>query len=286
MTKRRATQPHEEVPGGELDWLNKVLQKALCNPNTIKTTYGLARRVIEDRVPGDLVECGVYAGAQAAVMAHVAQSFGDRHRLVHLFDSFQGIPHATEEDTDNIDGTLFDHGRDGAMVTTGIAECSLAQVVANMAEWQVASSQLAYYEGWFKDTIPAARDDLAKAGIAVLRLDGDLYKSTRVCMRELFPLLSPGGYLIVDDWRLAGCQRAVLEFMETYFTDPEWYETDAFVSIPEGGGPVWWQIPVLDDVEEVATPTTNAERRDVSEDVLGSPRSPEYGDVDGRIKWK
>ena len=76
--KVRTTQPHEEVPGGEHAWLRKVCQSALCGWNTILTSYGLARRVVEDRVPGDIVECGVYAGAQAAAMAHALSSFSRR----------------------------------------------------------------------------------------------------------------------------------------------------------------------------------------------------------------
>ncbi len=276
MTER-TTQPHEEVPAGDMDWLSVVLQSALCNVNTILTTYGLTRRVIEDRIPGDLVECGVYAGAQAATMAHVCAGWGQTDRRVHLFDSFCGIPHAGSKDTNNIDGTLFDHAKDGALVSTGIASCSLEQVVTNMTMWEVPSKLLAYYQGWFQNTIPDAREGLAENGIAILRLDGDLYDSTKVCMENLFPLLNPGGYLIVDDWALEGCRTAVKELIEEKFDFNEWHR---FTPIPDGGGPVYWQMlmPVGDECA--------AEKRDVSEDIIGTDGDVRFGDVEpGKVRW-
>jgi len=229
--KTRTTLPHEEVPAGEMDWLRKVLKFGLCRPNTLLTTYGITRRVVEDKIPGDLVECGVFAGAQAAVMAHVCCGFEDTRRNVHLFDSFLGIPHAGARDTDNIDNTLFNHGRDGVLKTTGIAACSMRQVITNMAAWQVNPNMLVYHAGWFQDTISQSVPALEKTGIAVLRLDGDLYESTLVCLRNLLPLLSPGGYIIIDDWALTGCREAVVEVMG---------DVDV-TRIPEGDGPVYWQ---------------------------------------------
>ena len=288
--KVRTTQPHEEVPGGEHVWLRKVCQSALCAWNTILTSYGLARRVVEDRIPGDIVECGVYAGAQAAAMAHAARSFGDCYRITHLFDSFQGIPHAGPNDVDNIDGTLFKHARDGALSSTGIAECSLASVVNNMARWQVPSAALAYHAGWFQDTVPSACVGLAQTGIAILRLDGDLYESTRVCMENLFPLITPGGYLIVDDWALKGCRKAVLEGMAAVLPEKE-YALSTFHVVPEGGGPVWWQMP-LDGLrklepetkakpiaEEAPKMSTRIERMDMTADLLKPDKPSEYGDI-------
>ncbi len=63
------------------------------------------------------------------------------------------------------------------------------------------------HEGWFEDTVPAAQI----GQIALLRLDGDLYESTKVCVQHLFPKLSVGGWCIVDDWNLDGCRAAIAE---------------------------------------------------------------------------
>ena len=274
--KRRTTQPHEEVPAGDMDWVNVVMRSALCNPNTIRTTYGLTRRVIEDRVPGDLVECGVFAGSQSAVMAHVCAGFGAMDRRIHMFDSYEGIPHAGPRDTNNIDGRIFSYGKDGALTTTGIASCSLEQVIRNMEVWHIPARLLAYYKGWFQNTVPAAREGLVETGIAILRLDGDLYDSTKVCMENLFPLLNPGGYLIIDDWALQGCREAVQEVIEKEWDFNEWHR---FTTISDGGGPVWWQTPLADGDKDEVVPDVPAARRDVSGDTLGSARPSEYGDV-------
>ena len=75
---------------------------------------------------------------------------------------------------------------------------------------------------------------LAPVGkLALLRLDGDLYESTRVCLEGLYPHLTVGGFCIIDDYALAGCRRAVDE----YFSQKA--ETPAMIEI--GGGPVWWR---------------------------------------------
>ena len=76
-----------------------------------------------------------------------------------------------------------------------------------MREWAIPEDLLTYHVGWFEDTVPSA--DIER--IAILRLDGDLYRSTRVCMDHLYPKLSLGGWCIVDDFKLDGCRKAVLE---------------------------------------------------------------------------
>jgi O-methyltransferase len=171
-------------------------------------TYDICRMALERGVPGDFVECGVYAGASSAIMAkaimeHVANrgeyALSDNRR-VHLFDSFEGIPLAGPEDSEL------------AHKPAGEAKCSLEDVKKNMRDWGIPDGLLVYWPGWFEKTVlPQWVDRPAFRGIAVLRLDGDLYRSTKVCMDYLYPLVSPGGYVIVDDFDLSGCKKAILE---------------------------------------------------------------------------
>ena len=64
-------------------------------------TFQLTRRVLDEKVPGDLVECGVFAGAQAALMALAMHGRPEiLGRRVHLYDSFEGIPMAGPHDTE------------------------------------------------------------------------------------------------------------------------------------------------------------------------------------------
>lgn len=208
--------------------LEDLHRSVLGHITTIEATYQLARMAIELGVPGDFCECGVYAGAQSAAMARAIQDtfdrafeftdgrglyrhpgYADAERRVHLFDSFAGFPELSREH----DGDMIVGGH-----KAGDTACSLADVQKNMKTWGIPEGLLVYHEGWFEDTMPIAVDTFGLAGlninqIAVLRLDADLYESTKTAMRYLYPLVSPGGWVIVDDWNLDGCREAVSEFV-------------------------------------------------------------------------
>jgi O-methyltransferase len=194
-------------------WWEKVCYHSLGHRTSQEMTYDICRMALERGVPGDFVECGVYAGASSAIMAkaimeHVANrgeyALSDNRR-VHLFDSFAGIPLAGPEDSEL------------AHKPAGEAKCSLEDVKKNMRDWGIPDELLVYHPGWFQEVLPmempATLIGRLDPGwrIAVLRLDGDLYRSTKVCMDYLYPLVPPGGYVIVDDFDLSGCKKAILE---------------------------------------------------------------------------
>lgn len=185
------------------------IDRALSTRQTLEATYGMAADCINRAVPGDFVECGVFAGAQCAAMALAIKRIGvlERpRRIVHLFDSFEGVPAATLEDGDWLEA---DH-------PAGQSACSLQAVQTNMREWDIQENLLQYHPGWFHETAPywGGKWAAEKKQIALLRLDGDLYESTRVCLEHLYPLLSPGGWLVIDDFGLDGCRKAVLDFFK------------------------------------------------------------------------
>jgi hypothetical protein len=201
------------------DLFNLISQSSLGWRTSQEQTYDLARTVLARGVPGDFVECGVYAGASCALMAHaildhnsflrtgghtdVVHNTGKEAR-VHLFDNFTGVPTLGAED-------------DPTEIVEGSARCSREQVERNMENWGVPASMLVYHEGDFAETIPNAGWEMSRQGeqaIALLRLDGDLYRSTKSCLEYLYPLVSPGGYVIVDDYNLAGCRQAVADYFE------------------------------------------------------------------------
>ena len=208
--------------------IENIALAALSSVETCRSTYAIARQSLEEGIPGDMVECGVYAGSQAAAMAlaiyEEGHAVGDgQHsidllrpysRRVHLFDSFEGIPEPGERDIEYRTSGL----------KKGAASCTLEGVKANMAQWGIPEELLMYYKGWFSETVPfhagimvghalqQKRDP--KALIAVLRLDADLYESTMTCLEHLYPLLSPGGFLIVDDYALSGARQAVEDYFD------------------------------------------------------------------------
>ena len=190
-------------------WFDDVRMSALGWASSVETTYDVCRTALERGIPGDFVECGVFAGAQAAVMAraitdHLGYTPTDYFKHVHLFDSFEGIPLAGPEDHEFLEVNQ----------PAGVSACSMKEVQGNMERWGTPSWMLVYHPGLFDTTVPEFAESvrlIGKGKIAVLRLDGDLYRSTKVCVDHLYPLVAPGGYVIVDDFNLSGCRQAVVE---------------------------------------------------------------------------
>jgi hypothetical protein len=201
------------------DWLDNVALGALSSRETVQASYDIARVAIESGVPGDFVECGVYNGSQAAAMARAiidSARFGLLHhkRWVHLFDTFAGIPQAGPHDAEFL----------ASKHPEGIAACSIEAVAAHMAEWGLPDALFTYHTGLLSGSAAWARyNNQFPKGIAVLRLDVDLYESTRDCMEHLYPLVNLGGWIIVDDWNLSGARKAVEEVVQPgpiYFQKP------------------------------------------------------------------
>ena len=192
------------------EWFEQVCQSALGHRTSQEQTYDLARVTLARGIPGDFVECGVFAGSSCAIMARAIldhnfecqarEQKGKTNARVHLFDSFEGIPKPGPHD-------------DPAQVREGEAKCSIAQVRANMQKWGIPDEMLVYWQGNFSKTAPdfTTWAKSQNVHIAFLRLDGDLYESTRVCMEHLYPLVSKGGYVICDDYDLHGCRYALHE---------------------------------------------------------------------------
>lgn len=201
------------------------------HPPTLAFTREACRSLIARGIPGDFVECGVACGAHPAVMAAVVDE-ARADRRIHLFDSFEGIPVAGPNDTEQ-PGLPQSQRRDGALETTGVSACSLADVRLNFLSWGASDERCVFHPGWFQHTVAEAAKTLGP--IAYLRLDGDLYESTRVCLEALYPLVSPGGLVVVDDYALSGCRKAVDGYLAARG------ETVEIVPIQGGGGPVWWR---------------------------------------------
>lgn len=218
--------------------LAKIGQRLLGNPPTLEWTLRLCLEAVNNDIRGDFVECGVFAGCHPAIMMYVnKQEWTTPTRAVHLFDSFQGIPRAGPRDDHTITELIGDV-KDGALVSTGHSVCSVEQVEAHLKEWGMwLEGCLRFHVGWFQSTVPLAADgELKLRGIAVLRLDGDLYESTKVCLEHLYPLVRSGGFVIIDDYALHGCKAAVDEYLDGRFSG-------ALEVIEGGDGPVWFRKP-------------------------------------------
>jgi hypothetical protein len=158
--------------------------------------------IVRDRIPGDLIETGVWRGGATIFMRGYLASRGITDRRVWVADSFAGLP---------VPSTQQDQGLDFSAAVYPILAISRQAVEDLFRRYDLLDDQVAFLEGWFKDTLPAAPMEK----LALLRLDGDLYESTRDALTHLYHKLSPGGFVIVDDYfDFKACRQAVDEFRD------------------------------------------------------------------------
>ncbi|MFL5382969.1 MAG: TylF/MycF/NovP-related O-methyltransferase [Longimicrobiaceae bacterium] len=169
----------------------------MTSPERMYALYKAVEYLVRNRVPGDLVECGVWKGGSSMMMALALAHFGDTTRTLYLYDTFAGMPAPGEADVDA-------EGRESAstwerMQRDGHNEwcySPLDEVKANLARTGYPADRVVYVQGKVEDTIPGTRPER----IALLRLDTDWYASTRHELEHLYPALVPGGVLVLDDY--------------------------------------------------------------------------------------
>jgi hypothetical protein len=161
--------------------------------------------VLEKNVPGDLIETGVWRGGAAILMRAVLKAWGDVERCVWLADSFEGLPRPNGEKYPEDAGDTH-WLRDKELAVT------LETVKNNFSRYELLDAQVKFIEGWFSETLHKAPVEK----LAILRLDGDMYESTINALEALYPKLSVGGYLIIDDHALISCESAVEDYRNKY----------------------------------------------------------------------
>lgn len=152
-------------------------------------------------VQGDVVECGVWRGGMIAAIAEL----GGNTRRVHLFDSFEGLPEAKE-----IDGKEALQWQANKTSPHYYNNCYADESFALNALKLAAHTNFQIYKGWFQNTLSKYQGN----PIAILRLDGDWYDSVKVCLEKLYPFVSEGGLIIIDDYYTwDGCSKAVHDYL-------------------------------------------------------------------------
>jgi len=173
------------------------------------------RSIIADGVPGDLIEAGVWRGGCAILMRAILKECGVTDRIVWAADSFQGLPPPDEER----------FPADAGLHLEGYGELAIPQatVEEHFRRYGLLDEQVRFLPGWFRDTLPYA----PMSTLSLIRLDGDLYESTYVALEALYPKLSAGGYLIVDDYRtFAPCRQAADDYRAKHGVEDEIVDID------------------------------------------------------------
>lgn len=173
------------------------------------------RDVLSRGVPGDLIECGVWRGGVAIFMRACLLAYGDSTRTVWVADSFRGLPKPKPE--------LYpaDAGLD--LWRWPQLAVSAQEVRANFSRYDLLDERVCFLEGWFSETLPSAPIER----LALLRIDADLYESTMDALSCLYRKVSPGGYVIVDDYgAIPACRQAVEDFRERFDISEPLHQVD------------------------------------------------------------
>ena len=178
-------------------------------PAEAETMVGLRRlenirtcvqSVLDENVPGDLIETGVWRGGVTIYMRAILAANGVSDRVVWVADSFQGLPEPDSRYPDDTDAQW--HTYDALAVSED-------EVRANFRRYGLLDDQVRFLAGWFEDTLPDTPIDK----LAVLRLDGDMYGSTIQVLNALYDKVPSGGFVIVDDYAsVPACAQAVTDF--------------------------------------------------------------------------
>jgi hypothetical protein len=206
--------------GPELEQtIKRVRRHTMTTPRRIAALCDGVEYVVRAGVPGALVECGVWKGGSMMAAALTLLRLGAADRDLYLFDTFAGMPPPTQEDVFSAyDGySPMRHWRRRANRARG-GESTWHYVAADDVRAALLSTgypaeRLHLVEGRVEETLPRAAPD----PIALLRLDTDWYESTRHELEQLYPRLSPGGVLILDDYgHYEGARRAVDEYFDAH----------------------------------------------------------------------
>lgn len=200
----------------------------------LENAFEVTALVEQKKIKGALVECGVAEGGTAAIMALTNRELGTITRHKWFFDSYEGLPEPTDKD--------YEGGNTGHFIRPlqkGACLGTIEQVSDLMFnKLHLPKQEIHLVKGWFQDTVPVYREKIGP--IAVLRLDGDWYESTKIPLENFFNQISVGGFVIIDDYATCfGSRNAVDEFRaDRNITTP---------LCPDGRGGCWFEKPTSDN---------------------------------------
>jgi hypothetical protein len=202
-------------------WDHSNIPHTMLSMKRLDNLQSCIEQILEDEVPGDLIETGVMRGGAVVFMRAVLKAYGITDRRIWAADSFEGMPTPNPEKYPQDANTMWH--------TLPVSkEISLDHVKRTIAGYGLLDDQICFLPGWFRDTLPHAPIER----LALLRLDGDLYESTMDALENLYPRVSVGGFVIVDDYYLDCCKQAVHDYRQRHNI------TDEIIDI-DGAGAYW-----------------------------------------------
>lgn len=213
----------------------KISARAYSTLETQENSVHLAFLAESLCIEGDIVECGLGAGANFAFMIIGALSANENtKKTFYGFDSFEGIQLAGPKDeeqagigpiTHNVNVPYRDRLR-----SSGVTVHSEDEVRNNLTEWGLwDKARIKLIKGWVQDTL----EDNMPDQVSLLRLDMDIYDPTIFALQLMYDRISTGGFIIIDDWALAGVRKAVEEFWQEEEISPVIHHI-------ENSTPIYW----------------------------------------------
>jgi len=197
----------------EFRLINFVKKYTLTSPERMYALIEAVRYVVRNEISGDIVECGVWKGGSMMLAAKTLMELNNTNYDLYLFDTFEGTTKPTDVDEDYLGNSMlatWEKEFEGKEKMSASADyASLKEVQKNLFSTEYSKEKIHFIKGKVEDTIPKN----APEKIAILRLDTDWYESTKCELEHLFPRLSSGGILIIDDYgHFKGSKKAVDEY--------------------------------------------------------------------------
>ncbi len=183
------------------DWPSQA--HTMIGTARLRNLADLVTCTLDDGIPGDFIETGVWRGGACILMRGLLAAYGDTTRRVFVADSFAGLPAPSPD--------RYPSDKDDTLYLYPELAISREQVRGNFERYGLLDERVVFLEGLFKDTLPSLRHER----FSILRLDGDMYESTMDGLENLYDAVAVGGFIIVDDYgAIEACRRAVHDFRE------------------------------------------------------------------------
>jgi len=229
LSKRGLTLHREigaDFPETTVDTINRVRPYTMTTVARIEAVCSATEYVVRNKIPGAFVESGVWKGGSSMAAALTLIKNGVTDRDLYLFDTFEGMPPPGDEDavigSDNASIRAWWEAENERRARSGEdpwLHASVDMVRRNMSLTGYDLDHVQLVPGMVEDTVPGSAPDQ----IAFLRLDTDYYSSTKVELETMFPRLSPGSIMIVDDYGFTeGTRKAVDDYFASY-PDPVYF---------------------------------------------------------------
>lgn len=214
-------QNHTDMEDAFLDVWEEVRAYTMTSVERGYALYGAVQYLVENEIPGDFVECGVWKGGSCMLIARTLMEMGDTSRNIYLYDTFNGMTEPSDEDVIAWNGKpvkeKWQTDREGKTSYFASWAVSLPAVQRNLESTGYPPEHIFYVAGDVRDTLRTVRHER----IACLRLDTDWYDTTALELERLYPRLVPGGVLILDDYgHFKGAKKAVDEYFERLPVSP------------------------------------------------------------------